>query len=61
MTFKAFYVGSATEINSDSHLDLLAPLTLIWIQVSFDGVSGIARVYKIYIYIHVHTYKFSIA
>lgn len=29
MTFKAFYVGSATEINSDSHLDLLAPLTLI--------------------------------
>lgn len=29
MTFKAFHLGSATEINSDSHLDLLVPLTLV--------------------------------
>lgn len=44
MTFEAFYVGSATDICSESHLDLLAPLTPVWIQVSSDGVNGIASV-----------------
>lgn len=44
MTFEAFYTYNATENNSDNHLDLLTPLTRIWIQVSSDGVNGTAKV-----------------
>lgn len=54
ITFEALYVYNATEINSDTHSDLFTPLTLAWIQVSFDGVNGTAKVQKMHIYIYIY-------